>query len=89
MSNATRRFEFVCKCGTKNQPVCRKCGSPYVFDPVNLPGEKVVRRNIGFPESLWKRLVARQRITPGVSSVAEMVRLAVYDVLSSPPGRVI
>ena len=90
MSNATRRFRYVCpSCGTNNEALCRKCGKPYVFDPVTAPGAERVTRSIAFPKKTWEKVQARVKVTPGVSSPSEYVRLAVYDMLNSMPERVI
>lgn len=64
---------------------CPKCGKAFEFDPTNVPGEKRTRHRIWFPESMWRGIVARAKVTRGVGSASEVVRLACEDVLAIPP----
>jgi hypothetical protein len=65
--------------------MCPKCGEVYEFDPNSAPSEKKTNQRIWFPESLWERIVARAKVTPGVESASELVRLACDEVLAIPP----
>jgi hypothetical protein len=65
--------------------MCPKCGEVYEFDPDPAPYEKSTSQRIWFPESMWARIVARAKVTPGVASAAELVRLACDEVLAIPP----
>ena len=44
---------------------------------------------VQFGDREWKRLVARAKVTPGVRSPSEFVRLALDRALSRPPQRLI
>ena len=64
---------------------CGKCGARYEFDAFKAPDEKRVQQRICFPVGLWGRIVARAKITPGIGSAAQLVRLACAEVLAIPP----
>jgi hypothetical protein len=72
-----------------NTATCGKCGARYEFDAFKAPDEKRVPQRICFPERLWGRIVARAKITPGVGSAAQLVRLACSEVLATPPQNLI
>ena len=83
-------FRFHCPaCQALNTANCRKCGALYKFDPQNAPGEKRIQQRIRFGEGQWHRIMGRARITPGIGSAAEFVRLACEEVLAIPPHRLI
>ena len=85
-----RIFRFHCPfCQAENTATCRKCGQMYKFDPINAPGEKRVKQRIWFGERQWQRIMTRAKITPGVGSTAEFVRLACEELLAMPPQRLI
>ena len=65
--------------------ICPKCGEVYEFDPNPAPSERKTNQRIWFPGSMWGRIVARAKVTPGVANAAELVRLACDEVLAIPP----
>jgi hypothetical protein len=69
--------------------MCPKCGEAYEFDPDPVPQEKSTNQRIWFPESMWARLIGRAKVTPGVATAAELVRLACAEVLAMPPQNLI
>jgi hypothetical protein len=85
-----RIFKYHCPfCQAENTARCRKCGEVYKFDPVNAPGEKRIQQRIWFGEKQWLRIMNRAKVTPGIGSAAEFVRLACEEVLAIPPHRLI
>ena len=68
---------------------CRRCGAADNLDPMDARGEKMVSKPVQFGDREWKRLVARAKVTPGVRSPSEFVRLALDRALSRPPQRLI
>jgi hypothetical protein len=69
----------------RSTATCHKCGAQYEYDAVKAPDEKRVPQRICFPEKLWGRIVGRAKITPGVKSASQLVRLACADALAMPP----
>jgi hypothetical protein len=65
--------------------MCPKCSEVFEFDPNTVPHERNTNQRMWFPESMWARIMARAKVTPGVASAAELVRLACDEVLAIPP----
>ena len=90
MARQPRIFRYFCpKCGVQNTATCKHCGTLYRFDTVIAPGEKRVKRHLWFGQRQWERAVARAKVTPGVNGPAELIRLALDEILSMPPHKLI
>lgn len=90
MARQPRTFKYTCpSCGKEQSVHCRFCKAPYVFDLARKPGEKQVRVRLTLGESLCQRMIARAKVTPGVSGHQEFIRLAICEVLAMPPIRLI
>ena len=90
MARQPRIFRYHCpKCGREQSVNCRYCQATYIFDPLMAPGEKRVKRHIWFGERQWLRAVTRAKVTPGVNGPAELVRMALDEILAMPPVRLI
>lgn len=68
---------------------CPKCRTCYEFEAFKGPDEKRIYQRVCFPELLWGRIVALAKITPGIGSAAQLVRLACAEVLAIPPQNLI
>ena len=85
-SGTARIFMYRCpSCNHLNYSKCLRCGMIYKFDPQNAPGEKRIQRRIWFGERQWDQIKARAKVTPGVNSASELVRLACETILGIPP----
>jgi len=90
MARQPRIFKYSCpKCGKEQTVHCRFCKAVYLFDLVNKPGEKQVRLRVRVPESLFKKVMVRAKVTPGVIGYQEYIRLALYEAVSMPAGNLI
>ena len=90
MARQPRIFKYHCPtCGREQTVTCKYCKATYIFDPLRQPGEKWVIRRLRFGERQWQRAVARAKVTPGVNGPAELIRMALDEILAMPPVRLI
>lgn len=90
MARQPRTFKYICpSCGREQTVQCKFCKATYVFDPARTPGEKLVRVRLTIGESLFQRIMARAKVTPGINGYQEYIRLAICDALAIPAGRLI
>lgn len=89
-SGTARIFRYRCPlCNYLNVSKCAKCGVIYKLGPENAPGEKRIQQRIWFGERQWDRIKGRAKVTPGIGSASEFVRLACEEVLAIPSHRLI